>query len=683
MGRKKKEEEEKGRIKVLDEKVSDLIAAGVVIDRPASVVRELVENAIDAGATQITVEIRHGGCTYIRVTDDGCGILPEDVPLAFTRHATSKIGSVQDLEQVSTLGFRGEALAAISSVAHVMMVTKVREQPVGWSYVRSYGKEVEQGEAGGPDGTTIIVRGLFAETLTQMKFLQKDTVEGAAVQETVQREALAHPEVAFRLMKDNGKPVIATPGDGDLRNTVYAVLGNEVGQSLVGMMGGDSRVSVRGYISKPTMCQPSRAKQFFFVNGRWVRSKLASAALEEAYQNAKMVGRFPAGVVCITLPAVNVDVNCDPAKAEVRFANDKRVHDAIYLAAMDALGMPIQRTPAPVPPDLPDPFTDMYFPLPFQDQRDFAAENLARHPDKWWLPMEEQVDLSKFPTEEEFEKREAERKKEGAPLGAAFAPAVSAPDPAFPEPDGNGIPVGEEPARLSFTVGEEDPWAAPDLGDVPSLESAPWDVPPAEPTAAENQETLLPQEPEQPWRVVGEVMHTYIIVEQGDKVFFIDKHAAHERMGFDVLRGQGHRPMAQELIEPLVVKPGPQEAAILQEHAKDLEEFGFSVEPFGEDALVVRQVPDYLTRSTAPEMLTALAESYATTGAADPDAQRDELLHSMACKAAMKGGQKSQPEELQRVAEAVMSGQVTQCPHGRPVSIQITQYQLERDFHRK
>lgn len=635
-----------GRIKVLSERAANIISAGMVIDRPASVVRELVENSIDAEATQITVEMRYGGCTYIRVTDNGCGILPEDVPLAFAHHATSKIKEAKDLYELETLGFRGEALAAISSVAHVMMVTRPRERGMGYSYVVSNGKVKEQGEAGGPEGTTVIVRGLFAETLTQMKFIKKDTLEAAAVQEVIQREALAHPEVAFRLLKDDGKLVMATPGDGDLRNAIYAVLGDEVGQSLVGMMGGTSQMTVQGYISRPTQCQPSRSKQFFFVNGRWVRSKLLSAAVEDAYQNAKMVGRFPAAVVRLTMPAFNFDVNSDPAKAEIRFGQENPVRDMVYLAALEGLGFPVRRAPAPIPQELPDPFADLYLPFPLQGEWSARmADGDAPLPDE----------------EDRFPAGEGEAPTD-VPLGAA-PPVTSSLD---------------VPPAWTSQEAAADPWTPPER-----TPDALWDVPPAEPTVEENQETLLPQPKEPPWRVVGEVMRTYIIVEQGDKVFFIDKHAAHERMGFDVLRSEGHRPMAQELIEPLVVKPGPQEAATLVEHAVDLEEFGFAVEPFGADALVVRQVPDYLTPETAPEALSVLAESYMTTGVADPDAQRDELLHSMACKAAMKGGQRSQPEELQRVAEAVMSGQVTQCPHGRPVSIQITQYQLERDFHRK
>lgn len=643
-------------IQVLPKQIADMIAAGEVVERPASVVKELVENAIDAGSTQITVEIRHGGATYIRVTDNGKGIPKEEVPTAFLRHATSKLRCAEDLDHIGTLGFRGEALAAISAVSCVQILTKPADQAMGYSYSIENSEPQEEGDAGCPDGTTIVVRDVFFSVPARYKYLKTDAAEAAAIGSVLEREALAHPEISFRFIRD-GKSVFTTAGDGQLLSVIEAVMPGQSGQ-LLEVRAQEGPIQVTGYVGRPTQCRGSRSGQFTFVNGRWIKSKLLTAAIEQAYKNQHMVGKFPVAVLHISLALDKVDVNAHPAKTEVRFVEEKalfgRVYHAVEGALTGAVDRPSLHTKAVEPPARTEPAAPQ---APVRRQEDQVELRSAA------TPAPPRVKPALWPKEE----------------GAAWkAPAAA---PTSPPP----ASVREEPRQMKLAQAPAEkagPQLAPfaptaQYDPAPEVKpSVPAPSPEPEPTAeaAAREETAA-------WRIVGEALKTYIIVEQGDKLLFIDKHAAHERLGFDKLKAQGYRPMSQELLKPLVWRPDPEDRALLLAKAEELEEFGFRLEDFGNDSIVVRAAPDFLAYEDLSGALEDLARQYAL-GTADPDAQRDELMHTMACKAAMKGGQKNQPQELQAIAQAVMNGQVTHCPHGRPVATELTKSQLEKQFGR-
>ena len=672
-------------IQVLDSHVADLIAAGEVVERPASVAKELMENAIDAGASKVTVEISHGGLTFLRVTDDGKGIPAGELKTAFLRHATSKLRTAYDLEAIGTLGFRGEALAAISAVSRVEVMTRTADAPLGASLALEGGVPGQVEEAGCPLGTTMVVRDLFYNTPARLKFMKKDSAEGAAVFGVVQRVALSHPEVSVKFIRD-GKQELLTPGDGVLQSAVYAVLGRELALGLREVKSGGDGIKVTGFVSQPACCRASRNWQFFFVNGRQVKSRLLMAALEQAYQNQKMVGKFPACVLHVEVKLSQVDVNVHPAKTEVKFGSEREVFNAVYHAVLSALegdrshpqatfssarpkqtpgqttmpGLSAQTyrqltvadtavprfSPKPRPTWTPSPAPAPRSPVPKRVPTvESGVENLVEKVDNFIQPVENSVDkVDKIPQETLLSPKKMEKQVQPAPDKFPSRP--------IPEP-----------------VAESQPEAAPveNPVEIPQPEAAPAPAP----------------EPQvEPWRVAGEVLNTYIIVEQGDKILLIDKHAAHERMNFDRMKAQGYQAMAQTLLSPAICRLAPEEQAVLLANRSLLEQFGFQADDFGGGALAVREAPDYLDVEDIPDTLSQLAQKLLTTGHADPAAARDELLHTMACKAAIKGGWKTSPQELERVARAVMDGSVKYCPHGRPVAIELTRKELEKQFKR-
>lgn len=682
------------KIHQLDPHVADLIAAGEVVERPASAVKELTENAIDAGADAITVEIQRGGMSYIRVTDNGCGIEPEDCLTAFLRHATSKIRTEYDLEAIGTLGFRGEALAAIASVSRVELMTRTREAEAGRALLLDGGVVRRQEEVGCPVGTTLIVRDLFFNTPARQKFLKRDSAEGSAVMAVVQHAALSHPEVSFRFLRE-GKEELNTPGDGSLQSAVYAVLGRDMALGFVPCRGSGEEITVEGFLSRPVCCRGSRASQFFFVNGRYVKSRTMQAALEQAYQNQKMVGRFPGCVLHLTTKLSGVDVNVHPTKTEVKFASEKKLFDAVYYAAKAALEeasgapeavlKPRQRTAAAPKHDSVTPNQTFFQTVSAQQFRS------ALHSD------------AKTPYTPDAPRRRVTEE----PLGFS-EPAVSR-RPAQPVPPLQPAPQKKPAEQVSFPAPETQPRetaARPETKPVPAHlpeptlpaqdrtpvlrknEAAEEALPVAE--GASMHEAPAPAETTQPevtpdapaWRLAGEVLHTYIIVEQGDEVWLIDKHAAHERMNFDRLKSMHHKPMGQLLLQPKIFRPVPEEHEALLEQVPLLREFGFEVEDFGGGSLIVRQAPDYLPAEQIEAALNEIAARLLTTGTADPDAARDEVLHTMACKSAIKGGWTSGEEELKAICAAVMNDEVRYCPHGRPVAIRMTRRDLEKQFKR-
>ena len=658
--------------------VADLIAAGEVVERPASVVKELTENAIDAGAHTVTVEIQHGGMTLIRVTDDGCGIAAEEAPTAFLRHATSKIRNEYDLEAISTLGFRGEALAAIAAVAEVELLTRRAEDALGTSVALAGGELLGQEEAGCPVGTTLMVRNLFYNTPARLKFMKKDQVEAAACLATVQRQALSHPEVAFKYIRD-GKQELLTPGDGQLRSAMYAVLGRDLALGFIPVEGSGEDMTVSGFVSLPTCCRGSRGYQFFFVNGRYIRSKTMQAALEQAYANQKMVGKFPGCVLSLSVKLNAVDVNVHPTKQEVKFGNERQVFSAVYYAVLSALGGDTSRPAAAVETPAPARETYTQTTLPLHDAtnvrqsdwtqvlkggavRPTAPQRASQYPAPMVEPIEKREKGAPGKTEGFVGERRSSGMDEASGLSRAEGYGACSDD----------VGAGSKPARKD-----------PDVEPAPTKETA--YEPPRTDAPAPAAEPVSPRDAapdDTPWHIAGELFHTYIIVEQGERALLIDKHAAHERMNFDRMRAQDYLPMSQTLLAPVVVTPPPEECQLLLDNAGELDRLGFDLSDFGGGSLAVRAVPDYVAVGEIESTLSEIAEKLASTGSTGYQERRDGLLHTMACKAAIKGGWRSAREELEAVARAVLSGQVKYCPHGRPVAIELTKKQLEKQFKR-
>ena len=636
------------KILQLSSHVANLIAAGEVVERPASVVKELLENAVDAGASQVTVEIRDGGMTFIRITDNGCGMSPEDARTAFLRHATSKLRSAEDLAAIATMGFRGEALAAIASVSRIDLLTKTPGSISGTSLSLEAGSITEESEAGCPDGTTIIVRDLFFNTPARMKFMKSDTVEGGKVSAAVQLQALAHPEVAFRFIRD-GKEVLSTPGTGQLEAAVYCVYGRECGK----MVKVDSRwegYSLTGYISKPTDSRPSRNLQTFFVNDRPVKSRILIAALEEAYRNQIMVGKFPACVLHLHLPSNAVDVNVHPAKTEVKFLNEKAVFDCVHYGVLGALNKTpdrpqVQFKPAPSPAAPAKP----------------AAPAAPAKQENFFRTM----------TAEEYKTFSTAVKEAPKPSPLAAAATAAAVERSV-----------QKPVKEQVILPKAEPKPIP-LPPMPEKKPEPVLIP--VPVQEEEQEQVvietMPQEI--PWRYVGELYNSYIIVEQGEEAYLIDKHAAHERILFEKLKANQEAISSQSLLTPIPCRLSPDECAILMANTALLEELGFEAEEFGENTLLLRQIPMDLGTEQAAETLTQMAADLLNGRREKRDSVRDEILHTVACKAAIKAGWHSNEKELLVLVEQVMGREdLKHCPHGRPICITLSKKQLEKQFKR-
>lgn len=641
-------------IQILSPHLADLIAAGEVVERPASVVKELVENAFDAGARAVTVELRGGGATYLRVTDDGCGMAPEDAGIAFLRHATSKLHDEQGLEAIGTMGFRGEALAAISAVSHITLTTRQRGAAAGTHMTLDAGDIQDMYETGCPEGTTMIVRDLFFNTPARRKFLKSDRAEGAACAAAALRCALGRPDVSVRCIRD-GEEVFFSPGDNKLDSCVYSLLGRDLAMSLLPCAGEGDGVRVHGFISSPAAGRGSRAQQYFFCNGRWIKSAALQAALEQAYRNTLLVGRFPACVLYIELSCAAVDVNVHPAKTEVKFTHERAVFDAVYYgarAALEAEREPVTTLPKAAKPAAA-PTADPFVPAapkaaPAAAQHQPAPAAPAFAPARTYAPA--------APAEEAVAFR--------SPTASAFAAPRVAPPPVFittPARPVPGTPPAPEPV---MPVAQPVQAAIEPEPAVPSpLESA---APPAEPPA----------------RLIGEAMHTYILVEKGETLILIDKHAAHERINFDRLRQNPADIPSQTLLEPLPFTPDASDADVLQQYGGLLAELGFTLEPFGRSDYILRGVPAQLDAVDALPALEEICAQLRHGARMDAQSVRDEVLKTVACKAAIKAGWQTEPEELLRLADAVCAGEVKYCPHGRPVAVTLTRRELDKLFKR-
>lgn len=676
-------------IQELSAHLADLIAAGEVVERPASVAKELIENAIDAGASQITVEIENGGISYLRITDNGCGIAPEDAPIAFRRHATSKLRTEADLSAIGTLGFRGEALAAICAVSHIDLLTKPKDLLAGIHLHLDGGKITGSEDAGCPDGTTFIIRDLFFNTPARMKFLKKDATEASYVLAVVQHAALSHPEIAFSLIRDH-KQIFSSAGDGKLLTPVFGVFGREMTANLLEVQPYDrDAMCAWGYITKPHAGRPNRTMQHFFVNGRYIKNRTMQAALEEAYRNQIITGKYPSCTLFLTVPLHLVDVNVHPAKTEIKFAQEKEVFQIVYIACKNALmhddNIPEWKAKVPSPKE--DTVTSAQeelilpkaqaAPTPVQDKPAAVspqphAAATGRKPFR--PPLIDCEDDFDMDTADKPSPSAPQNRKTADPTPAKFnddvlaQPALTLTPPVTPIVVTETPPQAFIPASASAPVAETTEKTAEPPAAVPL------------PPQTQQSEVIAPAQfvPQ----VLGEAFHTYIVAEETDgSLLLIDKHAAHERMIFNQLRATTEIPQ-QELLSPLLVELSATESAVLQEHVEEVRQAGFDIAPFGAGSFAVRSAPAYLESADIPSVLAEIASKLSSGRNAVSDTL-DDLIHTVACKAAIKGGSHSSLAELQSVCERVMQDpEITCCPHGRPVAVRLTKYEIDKLFKR-
>ena len=703
-------------IRVLDKHTAELIAAGEVVERPASVAKELLENAIDAGATQITLSIVRGGIQQLQIADNGSGIEAEYIDKAFVRHATSKITSAEDLGHIHTLGFRGEALASIASVARVEVLTRTEADEYACCY-RIEGGEPQGMEPGArPRGTTVTVNDLFYNTPARMKFLKKDVSEGTFVADIVLHEALSHPEIAFRFLRD-GKQQFMTPGDGQLRSAAYAVLGREFARDLLPLDGDGGVYKVTGLVTPPRACRASRSAQHFYVNGRYVKNRTMMAALENAYKGTLMQGKYPGAILRVDMPADLVDVNVHPAKTEIRFARESDVFDAVYRTVRAALAAPgsgecrfdlghvAKENPQPAPqqttlpgsaPAQSNPQRPAVAPAqPPQPQKHFNTLSAAEYRalNKLTAPVPART-LPGTSGVMELNSVRAPFNAPSTPQFAAPAPHTAQEDlldilPDLPEQQPKAEPavitaLAQQPAPAQLENIEspelpEEEKSATGLSALPITHNAPTaqaDIPP-------EQTTFAPAPASLPLRVVGEVFKTYIITERNNELCLIDKHAAHERILFEQLAKDYGSVPSQMLLVPVQVNLSAEEKQALLAHQELLQNSGVEVDDYGGFTVVVRAVPADVPVDDVGDMVLELA-NHLLNGGRDALREKTEwVLHSIACRAAIKAGDRTTTDEMLALAQKIMDGSVPPfCPHGRPCVLKLTRKELEKQFGR-
>lgn len=648
------------KINVLPREIYELIAAGEVVERPSSAVKELMENSIDAGSTSVTVEIKNGGIKYIRVTDNGCGIAREDIANAFVSHATSKIARSGDLDAVSTLGFRGEALASIAAVSRVELLTRTPEDETGTLCVNEGGTILSIDDAGCPVGTTIVVRDIFYNVPARMKFLKKDTTEANSVAAVAERVAISHPEVSVRLIRD-GKQVLFSPGDGKLISAVRAVYGADFTEGLMAAFGENGSVKVDGYVSKPLSARPNRNMQIFFVNGRMVRTKTAMAALEEAYKGSIMTGKFPACVLNISVPYAFVDVNVHPAKTEVRFANEKEVFGAVYYAAKTAVEHGAGSHTV-------DP-TSIINRRAAQDWLSALAEKGTQVRMKLDGPVNAGAGFTPK-TFSEAEKPAEKAEKPAAVLRNDAGPSYNA--------------SGSEPDVLDGFIPDISPKNGGDAAESAPREPLPADEnKPAKTDAEEALPVTFTTDETPEARVIGELFRTYILVERGGELLMIDKHAAHERMLYEQYKRDHGEVPSQLMLMPLTVRLSREEYRAVVDNTELLAQAGFHVEDFGEGTVLLSEYPVILQDTDLASQLTEIAGYLADNAKAVTTEKIDWIYHSAACRAAVKAGDVTGREELEAFARSVLdSPDIRYCPHGRPVLARLKKSDIEKLFGR-
>ena len=653
------------KIKILPKEIAELIAAGEVVERPASVIKELMENAIDAGSSSVTVEIKNGGITYIRVTDNGCGISREDIRNAFISHATSKISTRDDLYAIGTLGFRGEALASIAAVSNVEVLTRTPEEETGTRYCISAGEETLVDDAGCPLGTTIVVRDLFFNTPARMKFLKKDVSEANAVAGIVDKIALSNPDVSIRFIRE-GKSALFTSGSGDLKTAAYEIFGKDFADGLIEADYSFESVKISGLVSKPTKSRPNRNMQFFFVNGRLVKSGTASAALSEAYKNSIMVGKFPYCVLNITTAPGLVDVNVHPAKIEVRFANERTVFSAVYYAAKNALEHRDEAPKVTIPRTAQ---TELFEPVRPKTEQMRLPE---KQPDFW-----NRMSSSEYRSAQQPERPTYQQSAAREDIITVASPDKK-PETADSEPSTIQHFLDAQRAKKEETaVIEAD--IRPELSE--KAATLP-DEKPEETARALN--TAVDEKPaELPVTVIGEAFKTYIIVQQGESIFLVDKHAAHERMLFNELVKNDSKRSTQMLLTPITVTLSKEEYSSVLDNLDMLMQAGFAVEDFGYSVVIVRECPMEISADEVADVVAELA-GYLVENRQKLISEKKEWLFSlMACKAAIKGGMYTTEYERELFIKRLFaSPEIRYCPHGRPVMIEITRRELEKNFGR-
>jgi len=697
------------KINVLPKSVAELIAAGEVVERPSSVVKELVENSIDAGAKTISVEIKNGGVRYIRVTDDGCGIHREDVRTAFISHATSKISSSEDLDSIFTLGFRGEALPSVAAVSKLSMLTKTSDEDEGTSFEIEGGEEKSFDAAGCPDGTTIIIRDLFYNTPARMKFLKKDSTEGTYVSDVVAKTAISHPDIRFSLIRD-GKQVISTPGDGKLLSCIFSVFGKEVSDSLIECDYEYKSVKVKGFVSRPLNNRPNRNLQYCYVNGRFVRIPAAAAALDQAYKNRIMAGKFPVCFLFTEIPPGKIDVNVHPAKTEVRFSEDSVIFEAIYYAAKAALNKGDNKPPEVELSGKKDVLAKK---MPDTVQMSFAEKNVRKDND---VPVKESASAgSEYVVRKESriaEKEENFSKLFNEKIGTSVSEGGYFRDTSGVfqnllskdevrqkniellrqqrEKKFSTVPFSENEEKHdicdtdnSISVSTDEQTDSSVIADGNTDNK---DFPVNENKSKENElsvseDTALPVIPE--YSIVGEVFATYILVENEGKLLIIDKHAAHERIIFNELKNKGFSEDSQMLLVPVSVPLSGKEYAAVIENLHVFSEGGFTVEDFGGECVIVRDCPVSLQKEDIVAVITEMAGELLRGNMRPVPEKLTWLYHSTACRRAVKAGDVMKKEETEALVRKILSdSDVRYCPHGRPVMYELSKREIEKQFGR-
>ncbi len=641
-----------GKINVLEKSVAEKIAAGEVVERPASVVKELIENSFDANATSVSVEIEKGGTSYIRVTDNGSGIASDDVAVAFLRHATSKIKDEKDLENIVSLGFRGEALCSISAVSRTEVITKTQFESMGTYMAVEGGETKEHTVTGAPLGTTVTVRNLFFNTPARMKFMKKDATEAGYITDICQRAALSHPEVSFRYIRD-GKDIFFTPGDNTLKNTVRAIFGKDISNETIEFESEQGVYKISGLAGTNKLSRPNRNMQYFFVNGRLVKSNLLSIALTEAYKNELMLGKFPVCMINIDMPYSMVDVNVHPAKTEVKFLNEEEIYRALILAVKDALN----KNAAPK-----NELRNM--PNAFKTATELKKAEQTVLKTNTFVPKTFEIKREPSPV---FKPVKTETKKVEPIFKAVEKPKteVSSPEE-LPPRKIEGLKVGE-----SLTVKDES-YAKK---EVAAIEQKIPEVRQDE----KHEEKPTVEIP--PFRIVGQLFATYIIIESENEMIMMDQHAAHERINYEKIKNQGS--MKQTVLMPVTVNLTPKEKAAWEENREFLEKVGFESDDFGQDSIIVRTFPSDVDFSDGGDLIVELLGSLMGEEKGEISYLRDKAIYTIACKAAIKANKVLTEREMEHLVTEVFTAEgISTCPHGRPIFVKMTKYQIEKMFKR-
>lgn len=649
-----------GRINLLSKEISELIAAGEVIDRPSAVIKELIENAIDSGANVITVEIKNGGRTYMRITDNGCGISFDDVPKAFVRHATSKISQKSDLDKIMTLGFRGEALASVCAVAKVDVITKCPENDYGTHYRICGAQEEAHEQSGCPDGTTIIVRDIFYNVPARLKFLKKDVTEGNAIAAIVNKIALSHPEISIKFVRDN-KNELLTAGDGKLYSAIYSVFGKEFASSLIPVDYSNNGIKVTGYTVKPLDAKANHAFQNFYINKRYVKSMTCMHATDEAYSNMLMTGKVAACVLMLDMPPEIVDVNVHPTKIEVRFSNEKLIYDSVYFAIKNALLNEDKESEMNISSAVTRNFTEQQLRPMFKDEK---ATQIAM---SFSTPEVQQEAVYKAPIEQVYVREKQEQYTPNCELN--YRAVTQAPRQV------------EESAKIPQDINTEAYFEAEN-------ESASSQFKYLDKSSFVKKEFHVEPKPEQPDEsviptIIGEVFKTYIIVEAEGSMYLIDKHAAHERFIFEKIKEDIKNLDCQMLLEPVMVQLSFDEYDAICDNLENAEKIGFMLEPDVAPTVAVKGVPLIISELNPADVVSEIAENFKNFKVNPQLDVFDELFHSIACKAAIKANDNTSDAELAVIVKAVFNNpKIRYCPHGRPVVIKLTKADIEKQFRR-